>query len=303
MVEFIRRGESRLVDAGELDGDALKALTDPTRREILEMLAEEPAYPAEIASRLGIGKQQAYYHFDKLEDAGLVEEVREEKKSGGVATFYTSSSDGYVLDLGTGGEKTLMPPESEAARKFLEPLVSEGRIEGCIVVGSPDEHGEDQVRARDGHLAGEVGAKLGNYGRSDGKLARLDTEIVSSGDLDRNILLVGGVLTNTVTRQLNDEFPASFSTDSFPYHELRTPEDSYTGDGIGVVQKAGNPENPEKAVYMVAGVRSRGTEGAVRAFKNLEEITEGYEDGEFYRVVRGLDVDGDGEIDDYEVVE
>ncbi|MFB6147387.1 MAG: hypothetical protein ABEJ66_00735, partial [Candidatus Nanohaloarchaea archaeon] len=104
-------------------------------------------------------------------------------------------------------------------------------------------------------------------------------------------------------RNYNGEFPASFATDSFPYHELETPDDTYTDDSIGVVQKTSHPENPGKAVYMVAGIRNRGTRGAIIAFKNLEEITEGYSGGEFYRIVRGLDVDGDGEIDDYEVVE
>lgn len=54
---------------------------------------------------------------------------------------------------------------------------------------------------------------------------------------------------------------------------------------------------------MVAGIRNRGTRGAVKAFKNLEDITEDYTGGTFYRIVRGLDMDGDGEIDDYEVIE
>lgn len=301
MSEFIRREKSELVEAGDLDGEAIKALSDGTRQEIIAMLAEEPSYPAEIASELELGKQQAYYHFRKLEEAGLIEEVREEKKSGGVATFYRPTADGYVFDLGSGGKKAAVPPRS--GRKFLEPLVKDGKVNGCVVVGSPDEHGEDQVRARDGHLAGEIGAKLGSYGSSDDPLTRLDTEIVSSGDFEKNMLLLGGVLTNTVTKKYNDDFPASFSTDSFPYHELETPEESYTDEAIGVIQKIPHPENPGKALFMAAGIRNRGTQGAIRAFKNLEELTEGYGEGKFHRVVRGLDIDGDGEVDDYEVVE
>lgn len=301
MNEFIRRDESELVDAGELDAEAIKALSDDTRQKIIMMLAETPSYPAEIASELGLGKQQAYYHFRKLEEAGLIEAIREEKKSGGVATFYRPTADGYLFDLGSGGDKTLLPRRD--GRKFLQPLVKKGKINGCVVVGSPDEHGEDQVRARDGHLVGEIGAKLGRYGRTDKPLTRLDTEIVSSGDFEKNMFLLGGVLTNTVTKKYNDDFPASFSTESFPYHELETPEDSYTGDGIGIIQKIPHPENPGKALFMVAGIRNRGTQGAIRAFKNLEKITQGYGEGEFYQVVRGQDVDGDGEIDDYEVVE
>lgn len=303
MREFLRRESSELVEAEELDMEAIKALTDGTRRKIMELLAREPSYPAEISTELGLGKQQAYYHFSKLEDAGLIEKSREEKKSGGVATFYRPTADGYIYDLGTGGKKAFLPPREKGARKLLEPMVSGRDINGCIVVGSPDEHGEDQVRARDGHLAGEIGIKLGNYGRSNDIATRLDTEMVSSGNFSRNLVLVGGVLTNLVTKKFNPEFPASFSTDSFPYHELETPEDTYTEDAVGVVQKIENPEAPGKAVFMAAGIRNRGTQGAIRAFKNLEEITEGYDGGSFYRVVRGLDLDGDGEIDDYEVVE
>ncbi|MFB6190996.1 MAG: ArsR/SmtB family transcription factor [Candidatus Nanohaloarchaea archaeon] len=303
MPEFLRRDTEEIVEAAELDRPAIKALTDDTRREMLQILASSPSYPAEIASRMDLGKQQAYYHFRKLEDAGLIEEDHEEKRSGGVATFYRPSADGYLLDLGSGGRKAMVPPAREGARKFLEPMVEEGRVTGCIVVGSPDEHGRDQVRAKDGHLAGEVGLTLGNYGKTTDLVTRLDTELVSSGNFGQDIFMVGGVLTNTVTMRFNDAFPASFSTDSFPYHELETPQESYTEDAIGVVQKAENPEEPGKAIYMAAGIRNRGTQGAIRALKDIEELAQGYSSGEFYRVVRGLDLDGDGSVDDYEVVE
>ncbi len=303
MPEFIRRHRDEVVDADKLDCDKIKAMTDETRRKIMEMLSEEPAYPAEVASKLGISKQKAYYHFQKLQEADLLVEDRTEKKSGGMATFYRPSSHGYLLDLGSGGEKTLLPPADDK-KEFLDPLVEKGAIKGNIVVGSPDQHGEHQVRARDGHLAGEIGSKLGNFGTCDGLETCFDTEIVREESFGKNLVLLGGLLTNTVTRRFNDHFPASFSTESFPYHELQTPENTYSGDSIGVIQKIPNPENPGKAIYLVAGIRNRGTEGAVRAFKNLEELIDGYEGGKgFYRIIRGLDMDGDGKIDDYEVVE
>lgn len=303
MPEFLRRDKGEIADAEELDAEKAKALTDETRRKIIHILAEKPSYPARIASELGIGKQQAYYHFQKLEDAGLIVKDREEKKSGGMATYYRPSSDGYLLDLGSGGRKEMLPGDNGDVRAFLDPLVCEGEIHGTIIVGSPDQHGEHQVRARDGHLAGEIGAKLGNFGDSSGLEIRLDTEVVRDNDFDDNFVLLGGLLTNTVTRKFNEYLPAKFSEESFPYHEIHSPEATYSDGSIGVVQKIQNPENPEKAVYLVAGIRNRGTEGAVRAFKNLEDIIEGYEEGEFYIIVKGLDMDGDGEIDDYEVVE
>lgn len=301
MVRILRDG--KIVDAEELDPEKVAALTEETRRDIIEILAEKPSYSAEIASKLGIGKQQAHYHFQKLKDAELVEKDHEEKKSGGTATYYRPSADAYVLDLEIGGEEFFTPARTLEVEEFLSPLVEGGSINGKIVVGSPEQHGEDQVRARDGHLAGEIGLKLGGYGRSNDISTWLDTDVVREEAFDDNLLILGGVLTNTIAKRFNDAFPVSFSLDSFPYHEIQTGNGGYSDGSIGVVAKAENPENNGKAIYLVAGIRNRGTEAAVRAFKNLEDIVEDYRGGEFYRIVRGLDMDGDGEIDDYEVVE
>jgi len=297
------QGSTEAIEAEELDEDKIKALSDPLRREILELPAEEPSYPLEVARELDIEKQKSYYHFNKLEDAGLIEEDHTEKVSGGSAKFYKSSAPGYLLDLGAKGEKIFNPGGSKKVEKFLEPLVNEGKVSGEIVVGSPEQHGPDKVRARDGYLAGEVGLKLGNYGEKDSPVVKLDTEVFRDSSFDENLVLVGGVLTNTVSKKFNEEFPVSFEGENFPYREIKTPENSYSEDSIGVVAKTENPEDPEKSIYMVAGVRNAGTEAAVRAFKNLEDILEDYSRGDFYRVVRGLDMNGDGEIDDFEVVE
>lgn len=307
MSKIVREDEGQesmeAIEAEELNEDGIKALSDPIRREMLEILAEEPSYPLKVARELDIEKQKSYYHFNKLEEAGLIEEDHTEKVSGGSAKFYTSSAPGYLLDLGVKGETIFNPGGSKHVKKFLEPMVKEGKIHGKIVVGSPEQHGPDKVRARDGHLAGEIGLKLGNYGEKNSPVLKLDTEVFRDSSFDGNLVLVGGVLTNTVSKKFNEDFPVSFEGENFPYREIKTPESSYSEDSIGVVAKTGNPENPEKSIYMVAGVRNSGTEAAVRAFKNLEDILEDYSRGDFYRVVRGLDMNGDGEIDDFEVVE
>ena len=297
------RDDSKLLKSREIGLEELKALEDESRIKILEMLAEENSYPAEVAKKLGIGKQKAYYHFEKLKDAGLVEEAGEEKKSGGLATYYRPSSESFTFDLGFEGRRKKLPEEEPAVRKFLSPLVENGRIDGRIVVGSPDEHGPDQVRARDGHLASEIGLKLGSYAKSSDFSTVLDTEVYRDESFGENMLLLGGVLTNTVTKKFNDHFPVSFEGKDFPYREIRTENSSYSEGTIGVVSKTRNPENPNNAIYMVAGVRNKGTLAAVMAFKNLEDIIEDCGEGEFYRIVRGLDMDGDGKIDSYEVVE
>lgn len=304
MADIIRRGEkTEIVESENIDSGKIKALSDPTRIKILELLAEKPSYPSAVSKKLGIEKQKTYYHFKKLEDSRLIKESHQEKKSGGLATYYEPTASAFTLDLGGKGEPIKIPSTNPEVSRFLDPVVKDQEFNGKIVVGSPDQHGPDQVRARDGHLASEIAFKLGEYCVNTGDAVALDTELFRDSSFDHNLVLLGGVLTNTATKKFNTAFPAHFSGEDFPYREISTPNASYSDASIGIVAKAEHPNNPEKAVYLVAGIRNAGTEAAVRAFKNLEDIIEDYEKGEHYTVVRGLDMDGDGEIDDYEVIE
>jgi DNA-binding transcriptional ArsR family regulator len=304
MGRFIRtEPETEELETSGLDEEKLKAINNETRLKILKLLAEKPRYPAEIGKELGLGKQKAYYHFQKLKDAGMVEKKKEERKSGGVATYYTPTAKAYCLDIGGSGRKTFIPAENPETRKFLAPLISKGEINGRVVVGSPEPHGPDQVSATDGHLAGEIAAKLGNHGEVTDRITSLDTEISNQDSYGENLLILGGVLTNTVAKKFNGKFPVKFTGEEFPYHEIKTPQEKYSEPRIGVIAKTTNPENPEKNIFLVAGVRAEGTTAAVEAFKQLEDIVDDFRGDEFYRVIKGLDMDGDGEIDDFEVVE
>lgn len=304
MIEMGRILKSgKLIEAEEIDEEKLKGLSEETRREIMRLLAQAPSYPLAISKEMGIEKQKTYYHFGKLEEAGLIEEIRKEKRSGGMASFYQPTQKAYYMIFSEEGETVPEFHADKSVSEFLSPLIANAELEGKIVVGSPDQHGPDQVRARDGYLAGEIGLKLGRYCDSVEDAVVLDTEVFRDGSFDGNLLLIGGVLTNTVTKKFNESFPAYFSGDDFPYREIETPESKYSDADIGLIAKAEHPEADGKFIYMIAGVRNRGTRAAVRAFKNLEEVIDEYAGGEYYRVVRGLDMDGDGEIDSYEVIE
>ena len=54
-----------------------KALNDPTRREILEMLKEKDLTAGEIADRFNISKPSISHHLDLLRQAGLVASEKE----------------------------------------------------------------------------------------------------------------------------------------------------------------------------------------------------------------------------------
>lgn len=54
-----------------------KALNDPTRREILELLKTKDMTAGEIADKFNISKPSISHHLDLLKQAGLVVSVKE----------------------------------------------------------------------------------------------------------------------------------------------------------------------------------------------------------------------------------
>lgn len=288
-------------ESEELDSDSIKALQDETRLEIMKILGRKNSYPADVAKKLNISSQKAYYHFNVLEQQGLIEESHEERRSGGVATFYKPKTEAVSLKIG-GSELEISSLEDKEIKDILDPVISHGELEGSIVVGSPREHGPDQVRALDGHLSAEIALKIGSYADTE-HVIKLDTQIQNTQSFNQNMIILGGILTNTVTKKFNEEFLASFEGENFPYRKIKTPENSYADSKIGVVQKTPNPLDNDKFLILVAGVRNSGTRASVEAFKDLEQIIESEKPEKFYIIVEGKDMDGDGKIDSYEVLE
>ncbi len=283
-----------------LTENQIQCLSDKTRRKILKILHQKPEYPVAIAKKLNLQKQKVYYHIKKLEENNLIEEERKENLSGGTATYYRPTRNNYNFTMNL---ETLNDAinTSKDVENFLSPLIKQNEINGKIIVGSPDEHGPDQVRARDGHLAAEISQVIGRYGSQKRKTTFLDTEI--NPEINDNLLLLGGILTNTATKEFNNHFKTNFSDEKFPYRELETPETTYSKPTVGVISKNQHHKHKDKFIYLVAGIRNKGTQAASLAFKNLEEILDNYKEGEYYIVVKGLDLDGDGEIDNYEILE
>lgn len=57
-------------------GDAFKALADPSRRKILELLSEGDLSAGEIAAHFDMAKPSVSHHLSILRDAGLVTDER-----------------------------------------------------------------------------------------------------------------------------------------------------------------------------------------------------------------------------------
>lgn len=57
--------------------DAFKALSDPTRRQILQLLRDKSMSPGEISEHFQISKPSISHHLNLLKQAGLVLDERQ----------------------------------------------------------------------------------------------------------------------------------------------------------------------------------------------------------------------------------
>ncbi|MFX1487056.1 MAG: ArsR/SmtB family transcription factor [Promethearchaeota archaeon] len=87
----------------EADLDSiLTILENPTRREIIKRLSEEPNYPLRLAKDLGLGQQLVAKHLRIMEDVGLVTSSIESSPHGPKRRIYAlSQSVSVTLDVST----------------------------------------------------------------------------------------------------------------------------------------------------------------------------------------------------------
>ena len=94
---------------GELDA-VLRALADPTRRAVVERLAQSPAVVSELAAPFSMALPSLMQHLRVLEDAGVVTS----EKQGRVRTVSLRPGALDVVHLWLGEQRT--PAERQADR-------------------------------------------------------------------------------------------------------------------------------------------------------------------------------------------
>ncbi|KXA88505.1 hypothetical protein AKJ57_06830, partial [candidate division MSBL1 archaeon SCGC-AAA259A05] len=114
--------------------------------------------------------------------------------------------------------------------------------------------------------------------------------------------LVGGPITNTVSRDLNEKLKVNFDWDKTWKIVSEKTGKEYLGDNLGLIAKI--RENGHVWI-LLSGLDFKGTKTCIIAItQKYEKILRDYEGREeFYRVIRGLDRDGDGKTDDIEILE
>ena len=79
------------------DLETLRALSDPLRMQIVELLSEKMTVK-QVAEKLGLAPSKLYYHFNTLEKLGLIEVAETHMVANMVEKVYSSNADMVDVD-------------------------------------------------------------------------------------------------------------------------------------------------------------------------------------------------------------
>ena len=275
-------------------------LSNPLVLKILDILKQGALYPKEIAKKIKVHEQNVYYYIRKLEKAGIIFKDREEAMQGTTAKFYNISSESYFFALKDFYKSSKI---HERDSKFLFPFVNNGKLNSLIVVGSPDPHGPLNARSRDGYFGMDLALFLGTFLSSiDESKVKLDTETNQKDIEKNNLILIGGPIVNKVTEELNKYFSIYYEESRKGFYSKST-ERYYVDESLGIISKCVNPFNKDKRLLLVAGIRNWGTKAAIIAFLKYFNKIERKNIDSFGMLVKGLDLNSDGLVDDVEILE
>ena len=171
----------------EIKFNSLKNIGSELSQKILKSISEKAKYPADIAKELKVHEQKVYYHIRNLKKAGIVEVVKSETKQGAVANYYALSEPAFVVKFKE-FQKTQKISQITNESAFLEPFIENGQLNAIIIVGSPDPHGPDKARSRDGYYGIDLALFLGTFLNYVPVFnVKLDTE-VRENDLENNLI-------------------------------------------------------------------------------------------------------------------
>ena len=294
-----QKNEVFSLPAKEIKAEDAGVVSSELAHKILNLLAKEPMYSIDIAKSLKVHEQKIYYHIRNLEKAGIIKIVKKETKQGATANFYALTEPAFVIRF-KNFETTSKIGQIKNESEFLEPLIKNGQLNSLIIVGSPDPHGPDKARSRDGYYGMDLALFLGTFLNYVPQFnVKLDTE-VRDEDLQNNLILIGGPVVNKIVEKINSKLPIRFEDGNI---KSTISNEVYPQDECGIIVKTKNPFNSDKFILVVAGKRFSGTRAAIIAFlKGFKKITDGnlHNKNIKAKVVEGIDLDSDGIIDDIE---
>lgn len=281
----------------------LRVLNSELSLKVLHELSKRPSCAMDVARRLKEHEQKIYYHLRRLEKAGIVKILRTEERAGALAKIFSVSSP--FLSVKLFDTEHLVDMKTRAKEiEFFKSFIEKGKLNALVVVGSPDPHGKYGVHASDGSVAIDLALFLGSFLDNVQPNYRLDTEIREK-DLKNNLILVGGPKANILIDKVNTKLPIYFDSKG-EFDIISTFSKSvYSSDDTGIIVKMKNPWAKDKEILILSGKRFKGTRAAILGLvKYLKKLGSGnkFEDG-IARIVKGIDRDSDGRIDDVEFLE
>lgn len=292
----------------------LKPLLSKTGWKIFQLLNEKSYYPAEIAKKLNLHEQKVYYYIKQMKKNDLIEVEKTEEKYGALAKYFKAkfSSVSLIAEKGEQGKEFEVLGKEKKPDKLTEtfffPFIEKGKFNSKIVVGSPDPHGGFKARARDAFLAVELSAFFGSLVKEiKYPLVLLDTEIKSIKNENSNLIIIGGILTNTLTKEINSKLNARF----VPFGgrwiiKSNSSKKEFNEDSIGLIEIIQHPFYARKKIMIIAGNRNAGTKAAIIALiRHSKELSKpnAFNEKIQSKIVEGIDLDGDGIIDNAEIKE
>ncbi|QQG39809.1 MAG: S-layer protein [Candidatus Aenigmatarchaeota archaeon] len=290
--------------------EGVSSLASPLAWRILTELSHKPAYPNELARRMRVHEQKIYYHTRRLLAAGLVEVVGETRVRGASAKMLAPTADAFGVELPSTREGIARkgPSMSPQLRDFLSEFLRRGAFDGSIVVGAPTPHGPYDTSARDGYYTSHLAMFLGQFCSvpQERFIVKLDTEVRAERKEKRNLILVGGPIVNTVVADLAASMAVTMKYAEGRWAIVSTANGrTYTDSRDVLIAKVRNPWDDSKRLIVLAGLKAAGTKTCIIALTQFhEKVLKDYDKNrDFYRILRGLDRDGDGNVDDVEILE
>jgi DNA-binding transcriptional ArsR family regulator len=286
----------------ELKPEQVKAVSSELAEKILKIIAIQASYPKEISKKINVHEQKVYYHIRNLEEAGIIKVVKKETKQGAVANYYDLAEPAFIIRFKDYKKTQKITTLKES--KFLEPFIKDAQLDALIIVGSPDPHGPEKARSRDGYYGMDLALFIGTFLNYVPSLnVKLDTETREEDLRNNNLIILGGPIVNKITGDINSKLPIRFKEGNI-FSTISNKE--YTTDESALIVKTKSPFNQKKSILLIAGKRYAGTRAAIIAFlKHFKEIKLGniHNKNVLAKVVEGVDLDSDGIVDEIEILE
>lgn len=180
-------------------------------------------------------------------------------------------------------------------KEFLE----EDKFIGNICVGYYEPHGDFRAITKDIHFTTYLTYSLGKYFEMDSFPVIFDVDVISKNLFNKSMIVVGGPVTNLVTKELNNFLPIRFVKEKDGWALVKK-DQSFNRPDHGLIAKIPNPFNKKSTVLVLAGVRYTGTFAAILGLIKRADILS--KNQTFAHVVRGMDLNNDGKPEDAEIV-